>query len=103
MGDNRVRLDLKLRISDADYSRMQEINGARVPLINVSQCNTGIESEFGQSTVLSGMIETRKEAIKHGGKTEEVSNRIALVFVVTPELVDATNTAQLPATPASPK
>jgi Flp pilus assembly secretin CpaC len=99
LGENRVRLELKLRKSDADFSQMREINGARVPLINVSQCNTAIESEFGQSTVLSGLVETRTEAVKCGGKTEDVSNRVALVFVVTPDLVEATRTAQLPVSP----
>ena len=103
LGDNRVHLELKLRMSDADYTRTQEINGARVPVINVSQCNTAIESKFGQSTVLSGLVETRVEAIKHGGKVEELSNRIALVFVVTPELVESTRTAHRPPGQATAK
>ena len=89
LGENRVRLDLNLRVCNVDYTQTQEMYGISVPRINTSGCSTQIESEFGQSTILSGLMEVRKECVKRGDKIEEVENRIALVFVITPELSDS--------------
>ncbi len=94
LGDNRVRLETRIRVSTADSSRTVEINGSRVPFIQVRQIDTAVESAFGESTVLSGMVDTRLEAVKVGGKVEEVENRIGTMFVVTPSLFAEPATAQ---------
>jgi len=94
LGDNRVRLDLKLRLGEVDSSQTVKINGSTVPAFNVRQICTGIESAYGESTVLSGLVETRHEAIKTGGKMVDVENRIGLILVITPKPVELPQTAQ---------
>jgi hypothetical protein len=89
VGDNRVRINLKVQLTDVDPSQNFAINGERVPSFRSKQVCTGIETGFGQSVVLSGMTETRMETIRRGfGRTEDVENRIGLVVIVTPETAD---------------
>jgi hypothetical protein len=89
LGDNRIHLDFRLRVSNIDSGQMVDINGSHVPVLNVEEVDTKIETVIGNSVVLSGMEETRVEAQKRStGKTEEVQNRIGTIFVVTPEVSD---------------
>jgi Flp pilus assembly secretin CpaC len=89
LGENRVRLDFRLRMSNIDSGQMVDINGSHVPVLNVEEVDTKIETAIGDSVVLSGMEETRVESQKRStGKTEEVRNRIGTIFVVTPEVSD---------------
>ncbi len=94
LGDNRVRMELKLRVCEDDSSRTVAINGSKFPAFNVRQIGISIESAYGESTVLSGLVSTRRESMKVGGKSVDVENRIGLIFVVTPEPVEAPQTAQ---------
>jgi hypothetical protein len=98
LGDNRVRLDFRVRVSDTDSGQLVEINGSHVPVLNVREIDTKIETAFGNSVVLSGMEETRIEARSVSvGKTEDVENRIGTIFIVTPEAAD--RVATLPSQP----
>lgn len=103
IGDDRVRLELKVRVSEADESHSFKIGDFRVPAISVRQCNTAIETSFGRSVVLNGLVEKRTEAGKTEEGVREVVNEIMLMVVVTPELVDSPMTAQRPAAYSPPK
>ena len=88
LGENRVRLQVRPRVSEIDSTHSIEIAGQPVPALTVRSCDTCVELEFGTSAVLAGLIQQRKAsgpppAAGAGDATEEV----ALVVVVTPEIV----------------
>ena len=87
-GNNRVRLDMKIKITEEDYAHSRMVEGTQVPAINTRQCAAGVETSFGKSAIISGLIEKRKEAIKTDTDVREENNEIGLMVVVTPELVD---------------
>ena len=115
LGDDRVRLELKVRISDVDSANTLEVNGIKCPRLNVQAIETGIESAFGESTLLTGMVEKRTETIRAAsgvqgvanlvrGKsgTREVTNEICTMLVVTPERIEPLANQQ-PTAQAVPK
>jgi Flp pilus assembly secretin CpaC len=89
LGDNQVRLEVRTRVSEIDEGRAIEINGTRVPGLNVRECDTACELSFGQSAVLTGLVQQRMESYRvDGGDTKEALVDVGLMVVVTPELVD---------------
>jgi Flp pilus assembly secretin CpaC len=103
-GNNRVRLELRARVSEEDDSRSLEIGGSHVPAIDVRQIDTAVETELGKSVVLNGFVEQIKTTVEQqGGETTDETVDVALLFVVTPELLDDPRTANLPYGPSVPK
>ncbi len=90
LGDNQVRVEVGTRVSEVDDARAIEMNGVRIPALKVRQCDTGVDVAFGDSAVLTGLVEKRREARElSDGQIEEVTVHIGLMIVVTPELVSA--------------
>ena len=61
-GNNQVRLEIRARVSELDDAHAIVISGARVPRLNVREFNTAIEMAFGQTAVLSGLVQKRTES-----------------------------------------
>jgi hypothetical protein len=91
LGENRVRLDLRARLSEIDSGKTIEVNGAQVPGLTVREVRSPLNLELGKGgIVLSGLVERRVETIKYSnGKTADIVNEIELVMVVTAEAADA--------------
>jgi Flp pilus assembly secretin CpaC len=92
IGEDRVRLNIRTRVSELDEAHKLSIGDAVVPAFSVRLMDTAIESKFGQSTVLCGGTENRTESIRRIGKdgkseTFEENNEVALLVIVTPESV----------------
>jgi Flp pilus assembly secretin CpaC len=88
LGDNRVRIDVRPRVSEINAEHAVVVNGAKVPAISVRQLDTSLEMEFGKTTIMSGMVQQRKAANanwlgRENGEVEE----IALMLIVTPQIV----------------
>lgn len=88
-GENRVRLELRARVSEIDAARTIEVAGKNVPAFTVRQADSAIDTELGQTAVISGSVQRRQESIQVGGKVKNVENEIELVFLVTPEAADS--------------
>lgn len=86
-GDNRVRLELRLRVSERDDSRSVEIEGTLVPALHVRQCDSAVELEFGQTGLLTGLVQRRVEVRRTEAGDQTVDNEVELLFIVTPEAV----------------
>jgi pilus assembly protein CpaC len=91
-GSDRARLNIRTRVSELDGSHNLTIGNAVVPAFRVRELDTAIDSKFGQSTLLCGGTENRKEAVQRVGKdgnweTVDENNEIALLVIVTPEAV----------------
>lgn len=92
VGDNRVRLDVKARVSELDDSYAIDMNGVRVPGLRVRECNTGSELSFGESIMLTGLVQRRVEAIERAdGQVVENAVDVGLIVVITPELIQPAN------------
>jgi Flp pilus assembly secretin CpaC len=103
LGQDRVRMEIRASVSDADYSNGFPFNGGTLPRINVRQFCSSIESGFGEAGVLTGTIERRTEAIKTTFGVHDETNEICLMLIVTPERADAPQMAERPAGYTMPK
>ena len=88
LGNNRVRLNVRPRISDLDASRAIVVAGQQVPALTVRECDFSSEVEFGKSAVLSGLVQERTVTTADSlGRKSNAVEEVALVVVVTPEIV----------------
>jgi len=99
MSGQRIRLEIRSRISELDEASAVEIGGRRIPGLRVREVSTCCELENGQSLVLAGLIQLRKVAEKSPAANsgadaaepakEPPTERVELIVVVTPHLVEA--------------
>jgi pilus assembly protein CpaC len=86
LGGNKVRMDLRVRVGEADFSREINSGGVLTPFVSVCQVDTAINVPIGQTAVLSGMIQERPQTATSAGN-KSVPEEVELLFLVTPELV----------------
>jgi pilus assembly protein CpaC len=110
LGDGRIRLEVRPRVSELDESRGVTLNNATIPALSVRQVDTGVEMRAGQTLALAGLVQNRIEAENRGlpivsdlpyigapfRRVEERNNEIELLILVTPELVDAMDAHEVP-------
>lgn len=110
LGNGRIHLDVRPRVSEIDSSRSVTINGTTVPGLRVREVETGVEMNAGQTLAIAGLVQSRDEAENRGmpwvaevpylgalfRRVEHKYNEIELLVLVTPELVDAVNPHELP-------
>jgi Flp pilus assembly secretin CpaC len=94
--NNRVQLDIRAKLSERDASQSIVVDGGKVPAMCVRQCSTGVEATFGKPIVLNGLVEEVHEAIETEEGVKDETNHVALMIIVTPELVDPIATAPKP-------
>jgi pilus assembly protein CpaC len=110
LGDGRIRLEVRPRISEPDKSIGIDLLNIRVDGFRTRSVDTAVEMQAGQTFALAGLIQRRTEARNRGlpyladlpiiglpfRKTEEEVNEIELLIIVTPELVDALDPCEAP-------
>jgi Flp pilus assembly secretin CpaC len=96
LGEDRVRFELRVRVSERDDSRSVEIEGTRVPALHVRQCDSAVELEFGQTGLLTGLVQRRTEVRRTDAGDQNVDNEVELLFIVTPEAVRSIASAPAP-------
>ena len=104
LGNGRIRLEVRPRVSEIDASRGVTVQNITVPGLRVREVDTGVEMRAGQTLALAGLIQNRVEAQNRSvplvgdipgplgamfRRVEEEINEIELLILVTPELVDA--------------
>jgi pilus assembly protein CpaC len=99
-GDNRVRLELRVRVSERDDSRSVDIDGTRVPALHVRQCDSAVELNYGQTGMLTGLLQRRTEVRRTEAGDVNVDNEVELLFIVTPEAVSSIASNPTPREPA---
>jgi pilus assembly protein CpaC len=87
LGENRVRLHVEPRVSEIDESRSIQVGDQQIPAMKVRGCSFTTEVECGESAVVSGLRQERTEAVKTESGTTAKTVEIALIIVVTPEIV----------------
>ncbi len=110
LGNGRIHLEVRPRVSELDPSTGVVINNIIVPGLKIREVDTGVEMRAGQTLALAGLVQQRIEAenkgipylgdIPYGGalfrRVSEKSNEIELLIMVTPELVSAMEPYEVP-------
>ncbi len=110
LGNGRIRLEVRPRVSEIDNTRSVVINETSIPGLRVREVETGVEMRSGQTLAIAGLIQSRLEnevrSVPFLGdlpwigaafrRTKSVTNEIELLILVTPELVDALDPHEVP-------
>lgn len=110
LGNGKIRLEVRPRISEIDDSRSVTINDITIPALTVRQVDTAVEMNAGQTFAIAGLIQQRTETSKRGvplladipylgvpfRRVEDSVNEIELLILVTPELIDAMDPHEVP-------
>jgi Flp pilus assembly secretin CpaC len=88
LGDNRVRIHVRPRVSELDPGHAASTNGQQLPAVSVRQFDTIVEMEFGKTTVMSGLVQEHKTAKSNWlGRDNEQVEEVALMLIMSPQIV----------------
>lgn len=110
LGNGGVRLEVRPRVSEVDYTLGTSINGTAVPGFRVREADTGVEMKFGQTLAIAGLLSQIDEHETKGipylmdmpyagalfRRTRNKVNEVELLILVQPELVEAMDCDQVP-------
>ncbi|MEM9353877.1 MAG: pilus assembly protein N-terminal domain-containing protein [Planctomycetota bacterium] len=110
LGNGKVRLEVRPRISSIDDTLSVNIDEFSVPALTVRQVDTAVELRCGQTLALAGLVQTRVDAEERGipfladlplvgaafRSVEEEVNEIELLILVTPEFADGLEPHEVP-------
>ncbi|MCA9099534.1 MAG: pilus assembly protein N-terminal domain-containing protein [Planctomycetales bacterium] len=110
LGNARIRLEVRPRVSQIDETLAVSLNNITTPGFRVREIETGAELQAGQTLALGGLIEHRVEAetrkipllgeIPYAGalfrRVHEKVNEVELLVLVTPQLVEAMDPHEVP-------
>lgn len=110
LGNGRIHLDVRPRVSEIDPSRSVTVGSTTVPGLRTREAETGVEMDAGQTLAIAGLVQQREESENRGlpwvsempyvgalfRRVEHEINEIELLVLVTPELVEAMDPSQTP-------
>ena len=110
LGNGKIRLEVRPRISELDYTNGTTIGGSEVPGIKMRETDTGVELMAGETLAIAGLVQTTVEAENKGlpwiselpylgmafRNVKEERNEVELLILVTPELVEAMSADEAP-------
>jgi pilus assembly protein CpaC len=110
LGNGKIRLEVRPKISELDPASSVVLNGVVVPGLLSREVETGVEMNAGQTLAIGGLVQTRLDAERRGlpwvsdlpyvgmlfRRTEDTSNEIELLILVTPQLVDPLDPDEVP-------
>jgi Flp pilus assembly secretin CpaC len=88
LGDGKVRLEIRTRISEVDPTYGTSINGFSIPGLRERVVDTAAELRFGEVLVLNGPRQQKVESQADAkGNIREVVNEIETIVLVTPKQI----------------
>ena len=110
LGNGRVRLEVRPRVSEIDAARSVTVNGLNVPALKVREIDTGVEMQTGQTLAIGGLVQNRVESQSRGfpglkelpyvgalfRRQNEQINEVELLILVTPELIEGADPHEMP-------
>jgi pilus assembly protein CpaC len=110
LGNGKIRLEVRPRISELDQAHSTTVAGTTVPGILLRETDTAVEMQAGQTLAIAGLVQTVIESENRGlpwigdvpylgavfSSKRENRNDIELLIMVTPELVDAVDACEVP-------
>jgi pilus assembly protein CpaC len=109
MGNGVIHLQVRPRVSELDPSRSVTINGAQVPALLVREFDVAVNMRAGETLAIGGLVQRRDSTSVRGipvlmdlpgigtifRRTSVQENEIELLVMVTPQLVDGLDPAQV--------
>lgn len=110
LGNGKIRLEVRPHISELDFANALTINNSQVPALSDRMADTAVEMNAGQTFAIAGLIQQRTRTSVRGipllsdipiigapfRRTQDNTEEIELLILVTPELVDAMEPHQVP-------
>ncbi len=110
LGNGYIRLEVRPRISQLDYTHSVTFNGTTVPALVVREVDTGVEMRAGQTLAIAGLVQNQVESTKNGipwlmdlpyigaafRKVTDQINEVELLIMVTPQLIEAMDPNEVP-------
>ncbi|MHC4400366.1 MAG: type II and III secretion system protein family protein [Planctomycetota bacterium] len=110
LGNGKIRLEVRPRVSDIDAGRSVISDGQAIYAFKNTEVDTGVELQAGQTLAIAGLVQTRTESIRRGipwvsevpylgaafRRVEEQQNEVETLIFVTPELVDPMDADEVP-------
>jgi pilus assembly protein CpaC len=107
LGDGRIRLEVRPTVSELDSSAPI---GGELFRTKISEVDTGVEMQAGQTLAIAGLIQTRVNSTKRGlpyisdvpylgvpfRRVSEEVEEVELLIFVTPEFADAMDPHEVP-------
>jgi Flp pilus assembly secretin CpaC len=87
VGNNRLRIEARPRVSKVETRHTIKVGDVEVPGLSVREVDTAVELESGQTWVMSGLVQKRVESEQTDAGVKDVTVEIALVTLITPEIV----------------
>jgi pilus assembly protein CpaC len=106
LGNGRIHLEVRPEVSEVD----QSLNVGGIPGTRKRSVDTAVEMEAGQTLAIAGLVQSREEAQNRGlpwvsevpyigalfRRVHHERNEVELLILVTPELVEAMDAAEVP-------
>jgi pilus assembly protein CpaC len=110
LGNGRIRLEVRPRVSEVDYSHAVTEGSITAPATRSREVETGVEMQAGQTLAIAGLVQSRDDAQNRGlpwvsevpyvgalfRRVHHERNEVELLIMVTPELVDAMDAQEVP-------
>ena len=110
LGNGRIRLEVRPRVSEIDNTRSVSVGAVTVPGLRTREVETGVEMQAGQTLAIAGLVQSRVESENRGlpwvsevpylgalfRRVHHERNEIELLILVTPELVEAMDAHEVP-------
>lgn len=110
LGNGAVRLEVRPRVSELDFSNAIPINGTAVPGIKARQVDTAAEMRAGQTLAVAGLVQLKVDSSFRGivgiselpwlgipfRKVTDTVNEVETLILVTPQLVEAMDACDVP-------
>lgn len=110
LGNGKIRLEVRPRVSDLDFGNAVVINNTQVPALTVRQVDTAVEMNAGQTFAIAGLIQQRTTGTVSGvpllmdvpiiggafRRNSDETEEVELLILVTPEFVDAMDPHEVP-------
>lgn len=110
LGNGAVRLEVRPRVSELDYSNAIPINGTTVPGIKARQVDTAAELRAGQTMAVAGLVQLKVDSASRGiigisdlpwigipfRKVTDTVSEVEMLILVTPQLVEAMDPGEVP-------
>ncbi|MCC6126583.1 MAG: pilus assembly protein N-terminal domain-containing protein [Pirellulales bacterium] len=110
LGNGKIRLEVRPRVSELDTARSITIQGTLIPGIRSRDADTAVELTAGQTLAIAGLVSSREEGENKGlpwisevpylgvpfRRVKSTTNEVELLILVTPELVGPMDASEVP-------
>jgi Flp pilus assembly secretin CpaC len=87
LGNDQIRIEARPRVTKLESNHAIKVGDVDVPGLSVCEIDTAVQLKTGQTWVMSGLVQERAESIQTDTGIKDTRVQIALVVLLTPEIV----------------